>query len=141
MMLLIHTTFINYIHFSSLCPSFSPLKRICVSKMHRFVVLALLALLCLVGCSHSATITQQWYTDAQCTQGENTVQVNEGQCYLDAADYAGMSWNCVSGGVVAFVYNYADENCSGAPIAKKPFAQGQCTGPVYNNLYLIVQGC
>ncbi|CUI14826.1 unnamed protein product [Bodo saltans] len=110
-------------------------------KMHRFVVLALLALLCLVGCSHSATITQQWYTDAQCTQGENTVQVNEGQCYLDAADYAGMSWNCVSGGVVAFVYNYADENCSGAPIAKKPFAQGQCTGPVYNNLYLIVQGC
>jgi hypothetical protein len=109
--------------------------------MSRFVVLALLALLCLVGFSQSASITQQWYTDAQCTQGENTVNVNAGQCYLDAADYSGMSWNCQSGSVVAYVYNYGDENCTGAPIAKKPFAQGQCTGPVYNNLYLIVQGC
>lgn len=101
--------------------------------------LAVLALL-LVAAS-ATTISQQWYTDSACSQGEVIAQVQSGQCYLDSADYSGMQWNCAGGSVVAFVYNYGDENCTGSPIGKKVFAPNQCIGPVYNNLYLIASGC
>ena len=89
----------------------------------------------------STTITQQWYTDNGCSQGEQITKVQSGQCLLDSVDYSGLSWNCQVGDVVAFVYPPGNMNCTGTPLAIKKFSKGTCTGPIYNDLYLIASGC
>jgi hypothetical protein len=99
-------------------------------------------MLCVFAAAHAGgQITQEWFMDAQCSQGENIVKVNEGQCYLDSVDYSGLSWHCDGGSVVAWVYSPGNTNCNGQPVAKKTFPPNKCMGPVYNNLYLIASGC
>lgn len=87
-------------------------------------------------------LTQQWYTDAACTQGENIVQVDEGKCYLDSADYSGLRWVCQGTTAVAEVFNYGDMKCANKKdFVEKAFPPGTCVGPIYGNLYLIMSGC
>mmetsp|Transcript_32208 Transcript_32208/g.37133 ORF Transcript_32208/g.37133 Transcript_32208/m.37133 type:complete len:110 (+) Transcript_32208:28-357(+) len=108
----------------------------------RVTLIVCLIAAALLASAQSATITQQWYTDSACSQNEEISTVVQGQCYLDSADYSGVQWECAAGGtVVGIAYSYGDVNCTGSPLGKKVFAEGQCVGPVFSNLYLIASGC
>lgn len=104
--------------------------------MLRIFVIAALVVLAAAG-----TITQDWFTDANCTEGSNIVRVDEGKCYFDQQNMNGMEWTCAAGAVQGVVYGYMDTNCTGTPIGKRSFLPNKCSGPIYNNLYLIASGC
>jgi hypothetical protein len=102
--------------------------------------LVFFAAMLLVAAS-ATTITQEWFTDSGCSQGEQITKVPSGSCLLDSVDYSGLSWNCQASEVVAFVYQTGNVNCTGTPMAIKKFPPGKCVGPIYNDLYLIASGC
>jgi hypothetical protein len=111
------------------------------TNIMKATLIALLVVAMLVSATAATDITQEWFTDSACSQGEQITKVSSGQCLLDSVDYSGLSWNCQASEVVAFVYPTGNIKCTGTPIAIKKFPQGSCVGPIYNDLYLKASGC